>query len=234
MKSEDYLELPELIETDIMVTLPPNARAIYKQMENALLLDFQAGRVTAANTGVASMKARQIAGGWVYGEDGTAHHVHDAKLDALEDLIEELSGQPTLVAYEFQHELEAIRKKFPEAPYIGGTKGAVSNKDLPELISKWCRGEIPVLLANPASLAHGVDGLQGAGRAVIWYTPTWNLEYREQYIRRIWRQGQKERVFVYNLFAEDTVDLVVRDAIALKDKTQNGLMNALKRYWETS
>ena len=232
MKAEDYLELPELIETDIMVELDPKARAIYKQMEDALLLDFQAGRVTAANTGVASMKCRQLAGGNVYGEDGTAHHVHDAKLDALEDLIEELSGQPALVAYEFEHELLTIKKRFPLAPHIGGTKGAVSNKDLPELIAKWCRGEVPVLLANPASLAHGVDGLQGAGRAVIWYTPTWNLEYREQYIKRIWRQGQKERVFVYNIFAEDTVDLIVKAAIAAKDKTQNGLMNSLKAYWE--
>ena len=89
-----------------------------------------------------------------------------------------------------------------------------------------------MLLANPASLAHGVDGLQGAGRAVIWYTPTWNLEYREQYIRRIWRQGQKERVFVYNIVASKTVDEVVMSAIASKDKTQTGLMNALRDYWK--
>jgi SNF2 family DNA or RNA helicase len=77
-----------------------------------------------------------------------------------------------------------------------------------------------------------VDGLKGAGRAVIWFTPTWSLENREQYIRRIWRQGQKERVFVYNIVAKDTVDAAVMSAIASKDKTQSGLMNALRDYWQ--
>jgi SNF2 family DNA or RNA helicase len=231
MRAEDYLELPELVESTIEIDLPTKAKAVYKQMEEALMLDFNAGLVTAANTAVASMKCRQIAGGWVYGEDGLAHHVHDAKLEALEDLIEELSGQPALVAYEFEHELLALKKRFPHAPHVGGSKGAVTNKEMGDLIERWSKGLVPVIFANPASLAHGVDGLQGAGRAVIWYTPTWNLEYREQFIKRIWRQGQTERVFVYNLIAKDTVDEAVMTAIAGKDKTQQGLMHALKKHW---
>ena len=234
MKAEDYLKLPELVESTITVDLPEKARRIYQQMEEQLMLSFKAGDVIAANSAVASMKCRQLAGGSVYGDDRAVHTVHTAKLEALEDLIEELSGQPALVAYEFEHELNEIKKRFPNAPHIGGTKGAVSNKYLPDLITKWCRGEIPVLLANPASLAHGVDGLQGAGRAVIWYTPTWNLENREQYIRRIWRQGQTERVFVYNIIARDTVDEVVLKAVEAKDKTQTGLMNALRDYWKNN
>ena len=224
--------LGDHVTATVEVELPPKARAIYTQMEEQFLLSFKAGDVVASNSAVASMKCRQICGGSVYGEDRTTHVVHTAKLEALEDLIEELSGQPALVAYEFEHELLEIKKRFPDAPHIGGTKGSVSNAELPALIAKWCRGEIPMLLANPASLAHGVDGLQGAGRAVIWYTPTWNLEYREQYIRRIWRQGQKERVFVYNIVASKTVDEVVMSAIASKDKTQTGLMNALRDYWK--
>ena len=155
---------------------------------------------------------------------------HEEKTDALEDLIEELSGQPALVAYEFKHDLARIKKRFPDAPHIGD--GGVSVRELPKLIERWCAGEIPMLLANPASLAHGVDGLQGAGRAVIWYTPTWNLENREQFIRRIWRQGQKDRVFVYNIIAKKTVDEAVMEAVAGKDQTQQGLMKALRDYWK--
>lgn len=230
MKTEDYMTLPPLIETTIEVELPTKARAIYDQMEEQFMLSFTAGDITAANSAVASMKCRQIAGGGVYGDDGKTQHIHDAKTDVLEDLIEELSGQPAIVAYEFKHDLARILKRFPHAPYIGD--GGVSVKDLPDLIARWHKGEVPMLLANPASLAHGVDGLQGAGRAVIWYTPTWNLEYREQLIKRIWRQGQTERVFVYNIIAKDTLDEAVMDAIAGKDKTQKGLMNALKKYWE--
>ena len=178
------------------------------------------------------MKCRQLAGGGVYNEFGEVQHVHDAKTDALEDLIEELSGQPTLVAYEFQHDLARIKARLGKhIPHVGGDGGVIP-AGMPALIEKWNQGEIPVLLANPQSMSHGVDGLQGAGRAVIWYSPTWNLEYREQFIRRIWRQGQKERVFVYNILAEKTVDHAVMQAIRSKDAVQQGLMGALKKYWE--
>ena len=227
MKAEDYLELPELVETTIPVDLPHKARQIYDQMEDALMVRFKAGDVVAANSAVASMKCRQIASGFVYDESGETHHVHSAKVEALEDLVEELSGQPALVAYEFQAEEAVLKKHFPDATFISDVK----LKDMPDLITRWRNKEIPLLFAQPSSMSHGVDGLQGAGRAVIWFSPTWNLEYREQFIRRIWRQGQTERVFVYNIIATNTVDVCVASAIMAKGKVQDGLMSALKEYW---
>lgn len=230
MKAEDYLTLPELVEATLEVALPRKAQAVYDMMERDMRLLFESGQVTAANSAVASMKCRQLAGGFVYGENHAPHYVHEEKLEALSDLVEELSGQPALVAYEFEAELELLRKHFPQAVFLPDVK----MKDMADLIARWHRKEVPLLFANPASMAHGVDGLQGAGRAVIWYTPTWNLEYREQFIRRIWRQGQPERVFVYNIIAKGTVDEVVAAAVAAKHDTQSGLMSALKEYWKKS
>lgn len=235
MSAEDYLELPELIIEDIVVELPPKVMLMYKQLENELRLDFLEGRVSAVNSAVASMKCRQIANGGIY-LDGVADdagnrawkHLHDAKIDAVEDLIEELAGQPALIAYEFKHDLERLLKLLgKDTPYIGGgVSGAQSDKH----VDAWNRGELKALLGHPQSMAHGLN-MQQKGRAIIWAALPWSLELYDQFIRRVWRQGQKERVFVYRIIAKGTVDEAIVKALSSKDRSQQALFNALKDYW---
>jgi len=229
---EDWLQLPALIEKDIEVELPPKAKAIYDQMENALRLEFQSGKVTAANTGVASMKARQLANGGVYidGQEEKWENVHDAKTEAVKDLIEELSGQPALVTYDFRHDLERLKAALgQDTPHIG--RGGVSPAKLPELIASWNRGEVPVIIVSAQSMAHGVDGLQQAGRAVIWHSLTYNYDDYYQLIRRLQRSGQEERVLVAHIIAKDTIDRAILAAVRAKDKGQRSMFAALKNYW---
>jgi len=230
MSAEDYLDMPELIVEDIEVELPPKARAMYDQLEDALRLDFKEGRVVAANAAVASMKCRQIASGGIYldGAERTWEHIHDAKTEALSDLIEELEGQPALIAYSFHHDLDRLKKALGKhTPHIGG---GVSGKASDAICEQWNRGELRALIGHPQSMGHGLN-LQEAGRAVIWYSLDWSLENYEQFIQRVWRQGQKERVFVYRIIAKNTVDEAVVKALTKKDKTQAALFQALKSYW---
>lgn len=228
MSATDYLELPELVVEDIEVTLPPKAKAIYDQLEESLRLDFAEGKVLAENAAVAAMKCRQIANGGVYIEGGEHKHIHDAKIEAVGDLMEELEGQPALIAYEFKHDLERLRKLLGQnTPYIGG---GVSGKAADRIVDAWNRGELRALLGHPKSMSHGLN-MQEAGRAVIWHSLPWSLEEYDQFIRRIWRQGQKGRVFVYRIIAKDTIDEAVVKALSRKNKTQNALFAALKEYW---
>jgi SNF2 family DNA or RNA helicase len=229
LAAADYLDLPPLIKTNIFVKLPPEAMLKYMTMENSLKAEFESGKITATNSGVATMKCRQIASGSVYDEHGTAHHVHSAKIEALQDLVEELEGQPLLVGYEFKHEAEAILKALgPNTPIIGGgtsvTKGA-------EIIDAFNMGDIPVLLAQSSALAHGVN-LQKGGRAVVWFSLTYNLETYEQFIARVYRQGQEQRVFLYHIIAENTIDHAVLQIVNRKDKIQKNLLQALADYWD--
>jgi SNF2 family DNA or RNA helicase len=150
-------------------------------------------------------------------------------VDAVSELVEELSGKPALVAYEFDHERERLQERFPNAPYIGG--GVPANR-FREIEIAWNKGEIPVLLAQPQSVAHGLN-LMGTSAHVIWYTVTWNLELYEQLIRRVWRQGQKETVIVHHITARKTVDEVVLKCLNKKDQTQSRLLDALKSYTES-
>lgn len=241
MASADYLEMPALVENNIYVELPPAAREIYDEMEKDLLANLEGGTVTAANTAVASGKCRQIASGGIYhghemldlvlGKGKPAKRetseLHNAKTEALEDLIEEIQGAPILVAYDFQHDLERLQKHFGgKVPVIGG---GVGMKETTNIEKKWNAGEIPLLFAHPQAMAHGLN-LQGCSQHVCWYSLTWDYELYDQFIRRILRQGNTHsRVFVHHILAEDTIDdLVMLPSLKAKRAGQNALFEALK------
>lgn len=232
MAALDHLDLPELTYNDIMVDLPPNARKLYDAFENDLTVELNSGNVTAVNAAVAVMKGQQIANGGSYlDDDGSGNarittHLHDAKTEAVLDLVEELSGQPCIIGYHFAHDLERLKAAFPNAPIIGS--GVIGHK-LDSIIDDWNAGKTPVLLAHPMSAGHGLN-LQGTGHAVIWYSLTWSLEVYEQFIRRLWRQGQKNHIVVHHIMAKDTVDEAIMMAIRRKDKTQQTLLNAVRDY----
>lgn len=239
------------------VDLPPKVKKIYDQMETQMIADIEAGEVVAANGAVASQKCRQIANGGIYldrapeiedfiemlgvaGIDSAqasrkitprkntfeVENLHDVKVQAVVDLVDSLEGQPTLVAYEFHHDLARLRKALGKAtPHIGG---GVSQKRQKELVRAWNVGEIPVLLGQPSSMAHGLN-MQAAGRAVIFHSMIWNFEDYDQFIKRVWRQGQKERVFLYHIVARGTVDEVILKRLKEKDFVQQTLFNELKK-----
>lgn len=239
MSAADYLEMPALIENNIYVQLPQEARRVYDEMENDLLAGIDDKLVTAANAAVASGKCRQIANGGIYhGAElldlVEGRHVkrewtnlHTAKVDALADLIEELQGAPLLVAYDFNHDLDRLRTKLgKDVPYCGS---GVSMKAMGEIEKQWNAGKLSVLLAHPLTIAHGLN-LQEDAQHVAWHSLTWDYELYDQFIRRILRQGNTHKhVFCHHILAEDTIDdLVMLPTIKSKRSGQNALFDALK------
>lgn len=225
------LDLPELIYNTYYVDLPDKARKVYKEVEDEFITQLDNKDVVAVNAAVASMKCRQICNGAVYsgGNDGTervVHDVHSGKIEALEELVAESQGRPLMVAYEFQSDLAAIQRRFPDAPVLGA--GLTRDRQC-KIESDWNAGRIPVLLVQPASVAFGLN-LQGTPASMAWFSIPWNLEHRIQTIARIWRQGQKERVVVHDIVARGTIDEVVMKVLREKDQTQTSLLNALASY----
>jgi SNF2 family DNA or RNA helicase len=237
MTADDYLTMPEMIVNDIVVELPPKARKAYDEMENLLRSQMDKGVVTAANAGTASNKCRQIASGGVYMTDKTWSHVHDAKTDALIDLLEEMNGSPLLIAYETHHDLDRITKGIKKAfgkkvdvPFIGG---GVSTVRAREIEDAWNKGKLPWLLGQPASMSHGLN-FQESGNAICWYTPTWNYEDYYQFNRRVWRSGQKaSHVIFHRILARNTLDYAVVRALEYKNAGQTEFFAAIKEYWAT-
>jgi len=225
MTTDEYAEMPELTKVHMPVVLPSPAMSKYSGLEEDFLLKIDDEYVTAFQAGVLGNKLRQMVGGWVYdsGVKRTPHHMHDAKLDALADLKEELGSEPLLVAYEFKPEGEAIAERLG-CPRLGG---GVSARRGQEIIDAWNRRELPAMAIHPASGGHGLN-LQEGGRHLAFFGLPWDLELHDQMIARIWRQGQRERVVVHYLMAQGTIDERVYEVLVKKDRTQQDLLAALK------
>jgi SNF2 family DNA or RNA helicase len=218
------LPVDEPIRNPIYVDLPRDARALYNDMEEEMFAQIGADGVEAANAAVRTQKCLQIANGAIYtGEGGEWEAVHDAKLDALDSVIEEANGMPVLVAYNFKHDLERLRRRFRQARVLDAD---------PDTIRQWNAGRIEVLLAHPASAGHGLN-LQDGGNILAFFGLNWSLEEHMQIIERIGPTRQKQAgydrpVFVHYIMARDTVDDMVLDRLTSKKTTQEILLEAMK------
>ena len=163
-----------------------------------------------------SLTLTDMADGAVYDENGNVKHIHDRKLEALEDLVEAANGKPVLIAYWYKHDLERLKKH----------TGAVE-LDTAEDMQKWNAGEIPVAAIHPASAGHGLN-LQAGGSTLVWFGLTWSLELYQQMNARLWRQGQEETVVIHHLIAKGTLDERVMAALEKKDCGQSALVDAVK------
>ena len=227
LNAEDWIELPPLVHNTIEVELPAAARQTYKKLERDFFVELEKGDIVAVNAAALSTKLRQATNGSVYMEGGAAHVLHAAKLEALEDLVEELQGSPLLVSVSFLSEVEQIRASLgATVPYLGG---GVSTKVAEHIVHNWNEGKLPVLLVHPASVSHGLN-MQENAHHLCWYGLTWNLEEYDQLIRRIWRSGQTQRVVVHHIIARGTVDQAVLAALHEKDRNQKALLSKLREY----
>ena len=216
MKAKDYLELPQRVNQTVSVVLKPKERQQYHELEKSLVLELNGAEVMAANAAVLSNKLLQMANGAIYDDDHKVQRIHDAKLDALEQIIEEANGQPVLIFYQYKHDLDRIKQRLPLAHQL-------QTGD----VQKWNHGEIPIMLAHPQSSGHGLN-LQQGGHIIVWFSLTWSLEYYQQANARLDRQGQTKPVTVYHLVAKDTLDEKVMDVLQSKAAGQDNLLNAVK------
>lgn len=230
MAAEDYLELPPRIDDIRSVVMPKKARAIYEEMKKEMVAELADTVVEAGNAAAVYSKLKQMANGAVYAGDGVFEpkkviHIHDAKIEALEELVEELAGTPLLVGYEFRHDLARLQKLFPGVPYIGS---GVSGAQVKQIEKDWNAGKLPMLFAHPASAGHGLNFQKGNAFHIAWFSATWDYELYDQFIKRILRQGNEATVVFNHIFiVEDTIDNKTRDAILQKGFTQDAFCAAL-------
>ena len=221
MKSTDHLKMQELVENVVGVTLSSDERDKYDEMRKEMVVALKDIEIDAVNAASLSNKLCQMANGAIYDENHDVHHIHDRKLDALEDLIEGANGKPVMVAYWFRHDLERIKKRF-----------AVREIRTSADMADWNAGKIPMAVVHPASAGHGLN-LQSGGNTLVWFGLTWSLELYQQTNARLWRQGQQsETVVIHHIMAKDTIDESILNALRKKDKTQSALIDAVKAQLE--
>jgi SNF2 family DNA or RNA helicase len=237
LEAEDHIDMPQLVEVDMMFDLPPDARAIYEEMEDEFILELESGTQLSAPTGSAARgKCAQMASGAIYknkeatelaGKKQEWVLIHDEKIEILKEYLSERNGQPTLIFYWFNHDLERIRKALGDIPNISDVSPAKG-----KLIEQaWNRNEIPVLLAHPASAGHGLNMQGGNSQHVFWFTLPDDFDIYDQANRRLRRSGNtNEHVFAHRPIARRTVDQAKTVLLRNKGKNQKSFLDAMKSY----
>jgi len=222
MKAEDYLDMPERIDVNRYVNLDPATLKKYKDFEREMYLEIDEDNLDAGTAAVLSNKLLQFCNGAVYDAEKSVIDIHNHKLDAFLECIEELQGTPVLVFYNYQHDKDRIMKALEKHKDL--VVGAIKTS---EDIASWNAGKINVLLAHPASVAYGLN-LQDGGHHIIWFGMNWSLELYQQANARLHRQGQKMPVTITHLIVPGMLDEDVKIALEGKGDTQEALMLSLK------
>ncbi len=223
LDEDDYPELPPLIKRQTRVKLPKRVLEEYHRFEKTMI--SQTYDVEAVNNGVLAGKLLQFANGSMYQEDGSDVWIHDEKLHALEEIIEEANGEPVLVAYSYKFDLQRILKRYKKAVVFG--KG-----DVREQKRLWNKGKIDLLLAHPASVGHG-QNIQFGGNIAVWYGLTPDLELYLQFLKRLHRPGQTRTVYMNHIIARGTYDEKLLPLLSDKEATQDSIMEPLHIKWDS-
>lgn len=217
MKAIDHLDMPPVTTIDRTVPLTGDTLTTYRRLRDDMVTDLDDETIIADSAGVLAGKLQQLASGAIYTDDGSYRVIHDEKLQALEDIIEQAQGQNILVAYWFKHELARLRERFPHGRLL----------DADQDMTDWKAGRIRLGFIHPASAGHGLN-LQSGGHILVWLTPTWSLELYEQTNGRLHRQGQEHPVTIVRILATPTIDQRVVKALESKDVTQSALIAAVR------
>jgi len=232
MSAADYNPLPDLRVNDIEIEMPDDLRIMYDKMERELFIKLDSGaEVDLFNQASLTNKCLQFSNGAMYPVAGMPlwEPVHDLKLDALEEVLDEAQGQPVLCSYAYRSDAERIMTRFKKIRPINLTE-CKSESSLIEAMRRWKSGDCPLMIGHPASMGHGIDGLQDTGHIVVWYGLNWSLDLYEQFTARIRRQGQGAPVICHRILMLDTMDQAQALALDQKAQTQSGLREAVKQY----
>ncbi len=226
LKAEDYIQLPQLVIDDREFELEKDVRNKYLEMEKEFLTFVMEERITAPNAAAAKNKCRQMCSGAMY-MNGETHLIHAEKLDILDELLEELQGEPLLCIYEFKFEVDMVLAKYgKDVPVLGG---GMTDKQADAFIDAWNRNEYPLALIQPSAGGHGLNMQEGNCRHIYGMTLPWDYELYDQVLRRVWRSGNtNERVFLHRALAADTVEEDVMKSLHKKEVTQDDFVQAFK------
>jgi SNF2 family DNA or RNA helicase len=223
MKSRDYreqLKIEDWLPLKRPIYLNDDLMDRYDDFEDTMILKLDEKRIEAANGAALFNKLLQMTAGAVYDEEKSVVPVHDEKIEALKELIDELKGEPLLVCYWFKSSLARLRKAIP---------GLVVMDKGGRCVADWNAGKIKVLAIQPGGAAHGLNMQKGPGHDIAFFDMCWSRELYEQVIGRLSRQGQRNIVRVHHLLCIGTADEIVYECLQDKGAGQERLFEFIRK-----
>ena len=229
LDAEDYIDIPDILLNDIELELPEHLQAQYKKFQAEMFMQLDLGIVESTTAAVLSMKCHQFANGAIY-LDGTKkewQELHQLKLEAFDDILEEANGKPVLGVFTFKHDCARLQARY-KCPKLGS---GTTERQEKKLIDAWIAGDIPLLIGHPDSMGYGLDGLQESGHILGFYGLDWNYEAYSQVIARLRRNGQPHPTVIVNrLIMKHTTDEIIREGLTYKAEKQKDWFRLIKKY----
>jgi len=232
MSAQDYNPLPDILINPVRIELPSDLRSKYDSLEKQFFFELDNGKeIEVFNKSALGNKCLQFSNGAVYPMPGNVEYeeVHKLKLDALEDIIDEANGNPVLCSYMYRSDADRIMKRFKSLSPINLTE-CKTQTALDNAMTRWKKGDCRLMIGHPASMGHGIDGLQDHGHILVWFGLTWSLDLYSQFNARIRRQGQGIPVICHHIITVDTIDEVQLARLNEKSETESSLRRVIKEY----
>jgi SNF2 family DNA or RNA helicase len=223
LHSRDWLDIPDTVLEDVEVPLGDKLQKQYREFEKEMVMQLELGEITAPTAAALVTKLAQFTSGRIYDGDRVVHTLHSLKVDALKRLVEKHGNEPMLVGVAYMHEYDVLRENFPQAEFVRDFKSKEAQTDM---LNRWNRGEIEMLVAHPRSCGHGLN-MQYGCKLLTWFSLTYDRECYDQMLGRLYRRGQKESVTMYRLMCPGTVDDAVAEALTMKAEGEARLLKAL-------
>lgn len=212
-KKRECADLPPLVEEKRVFSLSPDQHKAYQQMKKEALLVLKDLTIVAPFKITQLMKLRQICSGFLYLPEETRSENYETlsnnKFFELMDLLEEIEDKVIIFCH-FNHSIQYLSKAIDNSVAFLG-----SDLERQQALSKFKNTDkFKYLIANPASAGHGLN-LQYCSN-IIYYELDYNLENYLQSIDRINRIGQKNKMTVFYLIAEATLEGFIFKKLKLK------------------
>ncbi len=223
LRSEDYLDLPDIVYRSQKAYLSKEELAQYRELEKTAVAEIADEEITAINAGALSGKLVQLANGAVYTKHPEWVEFHSKKLDVMEELLG-VATTPVILVYYYKHDLERITAR------LNKMKANWRKLDTEQDEDDWNAGKIDVLVLHPESAGHGLNLQESGSELIIWFGLTFNLEHYQQVIARLGggHRLKGRSLVVQHIVADGTRDEDVLEILADKDATQEKLMDYVK------
>lgn len=242
---KDCTDIPEKNFVPRYITLPNdkdnNIRRAYDNLKWQLqqeIIKLQENEKRGGGMFAKIMKLREITSGFIVTQDQNNpdkqvwNLVSKHKIEALEEQLEELGNRQVVIWMNFVKDFEVFHAMLPQySSRSGYIYGEVHDPVVrQQVIDNFLAGRIQYLLANPASLGHGVTLINPDNPCsdAIYYDLDYSLERFEQSQDRLHRIGQRNVVNYYALLCEDTIDEEIWERLKSKKLDLSNALELLK------
>ena len=217
IRKDQCLDLKPKVRQKRYIELEGESKSIYNRLRTMALAIVEDSTISFSNKLTEIIKLHQVCNGFTKNDDGEIMSLHECKINALEEIINETDGKIIIWA-NYIHNIKQIimflKKKYGEESVVS-IYGEVNVEDRKKAVERIQTDEkTRFMVGNPTTGGFGLT--LTACNTVIYFSNNYNLEVRMQSEDRAHRMGQKGSVVYIDIVAKNTLDEAIMKALTKK------------------